>query len=145
MSRGGVPKRRVPEARITRLGLEGDAVKHTRIHGGPRRAVCLYSAERLEALRAEAHPVFPGALGENVTLAGLDWEKLAPGVRLQLGDSAVVELTSYTTPCKTIASSFRDGDFARVHQDRFPGWSRLYALVLVEGVVREGDMARRLD
>lgn len=144
VSRGGVPKLAVPEARLTPLGFDGDGVRHPRIHGGPQRAVCIYAQERLDALRAEGHPVFPGALGENLTLDGLDWERVVPGVRLALGAEAVVEVASFTTPCRTIAPYFTGGEFDRVHQDKFPGWSRVYARVVREGVVREGDEARLL-
>ena len=64
-SGGGVPKLPVREVRIGRLGLEGDVQKHTKIHGGPDRAVCLYALEVICALQAEGHPVYPGALGDN--------------------------------------------------------------------------------
>lgn len=144
LSRGGVPKRPVPEARLTPLGLDGDAVRHPRIHGGPTRALCLYAQERLDALREEGHPVFAGALGENLTLEGLDWDLVVPGARLEVGDGALVEVLSFTTPCRTIAPYFAAGGFDRVHQDKFPGWSRVYAGVVREGVVREGDPVRLL-
>jgi MOSC domain-containing protein YiiM len=42
VSNGGVPKTAVPEARITEEGVEGDRQRHTEIHGGPDRAVCLF-------------------------------------------------------------------------------------------------------
>ncbi|HWH08656.1 MAG TPA: MOSC domain-containing protein, partial [Candidatus Thermoplasmatota archaeon] len=74
VSPGGVPKRAVPEAVLGPLGLEGDKVRHPRIHGGPERALCLYALERILALQAEGGTLFPGALGENVTLVGLDWD-----------------------------------------------------------------------
>ena len=54
-------------------------------HGGPDRAVCLYSLERILALQEEGHPIYPGAAGENLTLTGLDWEALQPGMTLRLG------------------------------------------------------------
>ena len=41
--------------------------------------------------------------------------------------------------------SFKDGEFARVSQKRHPGWSRVYARVLVEGTIRQGDPVRLLD
>ena len=136
VSPGGVPKRPVPRAVLGPLGLDGDAVRLPRIHGGPDRALCLYARERIDALRAEGHPVFPGALGENVTLEALDWEKIAPGVRLSFAD-ALVEVTSYTEPCATTAP-FVSGDLKRYHQRHHPGWSRVYARVLRGGVLEVG-------
>ena len=81
-----------------------------------------------------------GSSGENLTLSGLDWEKLKLGARLQIGPDVRVEITSYTVPCDQNARWFRGGDFKRVSQKMNPGWSRLYARVLVEGVVRPGDV-----
>ncbi len=140
-SGGGVPKLPVRELRIGRLGLEGDVQKHTKIHGGPDRAVCLFALEVICALQAEGHPIYPGATGENVTVAGLDWPSIGAGTRLTLGDEVVLEVTRHTEPCKQIAASFHDGGFRRIDQDRHPGWSRVYARVLREGRVRVGQPA----
>lgn len=139
VSNGGVPKRAVPEAAITRSGVSGDRQRNRSVHGGPDRAVCLYSLERLDALRAEGHPIEPGAAGENLTIAGLDWAAVSIGDRLRIGGTLEIEVTSYTTPCRYNACWFVDGDFSRLAQERHPGWSRLYARVLREGVVRTGD------
>ena len=139
VSRGGVPKLAVPAARITWLGLDGDAHRDEEHHGGPERAVCLFSLEQLDALRAEGHDVAPGALGENVTTAGLDWTAVMPGARLRLGPDVLIEITRYTTPCFNIRAVFKGGEYSRVSQKRHPGWSRVYARVLEEGLARAGD------
>ncbi len=101
--------------------------------------MCLFSLEVIEALRAEGHTVAPGASGENLTLAGVDWSLLGPGVRVRVGDTVELEVTSYTTPCERNARWFRDGRYDRISQDQFPGSSRVYARVLREGIVRSGD------
>ena len=139
---GGVPKRPVEQAEVTREGIVGNAVAHPRIHGGPDKALCLYSEERILALQREGHPIRPGSAGENVTIAGIDWAGLTPGVRLRLGQRLLVEIASYTTPCATIAGSFADGDSQRIAQKKHPGWSRLYARVLQPGTIRAGDAVR---
>jgi MOSC domain-containing protein YiiM len=139
ISPGGVPKRAVPEARVGWLGLEGDGHRDREHHGGPERAVCLFAMEQIEKLAAEGHPVAPGALGENVTVAGLDWALVVPGARLRLGPDVLLEVTRYTSPCVNIRASFRGGDYARVSQKRHPGWSRVYARVVEEGAIRPGD------
>jgi MOSC domain-containing protein YiiM len=143
-SGGGVPKRAVEEALLTRTGLAGDRQAKRFIHGGPERALCLYAFELIGQLRAEGHPVYPGSIGENVTLAGLDWAALEPGRRLALGDEALIEISSYTPPCKTIAASFTDGEFKRISQRQHPGWSRLYARVLKTGRLVAGQTVRIL-
>lgn len=142
VSPGGVPKLPVQSAYLSWMGLEGDSQRNTEVHGGPERAVCLYALERIQALQAEGHPIYPGAAGENLTLAGLDWSDVKPGVRLRLGSTAVIEITRYTSPCKTIAAAFLDGNSNRISQKVYPGWSRLYARVLSPGVLHTGDPVR---
>ena len=144
VSPGGVPKLAVDTARITLAGLEGDAHRDREHHGGPDRAVCLYSMDVIRALVAEGHTVAPGTLGENVTVEGLDWAAIEPGTRLRLGDTVLLEVTRYTSPCFNIKAAFVGGEFARVSQKRHPGWSRVYTRVLREGTIRTGDEARRV-
>lgn len=131
----GVPKTAVARARITVLGVEGDGHRAVPYHGGPDRAVCLYAMEAIRALQAEGHPIGPGTLGENVTIEGLDWSAVTPGRRLLVGDDVLLEVTSYTPPCRTIMRAFRDRAYDRVSQARHPGCSRVYARVLAEGVI----------
>lgn len=144
-SDGGVPKLPVAAASLTATGLTGDRQAHPRFHGGPERALCLYSLERIHALQAEGHAIFPGSAGENVTVEGLAWETLSPGCRLALGDEVVIEITSYTVPCKSIARSFVGGNFRRIAQDEHPGDARLYARVLKTGRLEAGQTVRVLD
>ncbi|MFQ5992463.1 MAG: MOSC domain-containing protein, partial [Nitrospiraceae bacterium] len=94
--------------------------------------------EVIEALRAEGHPIGPGSTGENVTLSGVDWSRIMPGTRLQVGDSVRLEVVSYTAPCEHNARWFLEGDFSRISQKKHPGWSRVYARVLAEGAVKQG-------
>ena len=138
VSDGGVPKRAVESAEVTRDGVRGDRQRNLKYHGGRERALCIWSLERIEALRAEGHPVSPGSTGENVTIAGVEWAALAPGVRLRIGP-VLAEVTDYTRPCRTIARSFLGGRSGRVSQKTHPGWSRVYARVLEEGRVAVGD------
>ena len=145
VSAGGVPKLPIEEGEITRLGVLGDDHHDKRGHGGPQRALCLFSYEVIEALRTEGHPIYPGAIGENLTLAGLDWGRMRPGARLRIGPNVEIEITNFTTPCETIEAAFGDGNFGRVAQQLHPGESRVYARVLSEGTVRTGDPVLWLD
>jgi len=145
VSRGGVPKIAVPAALVTAEGVEGDMQRDREHHGGPERAVCLYSLEAIRRLQAEGHSIQPGSIGENVTVEGLDWSAVAPGDHVLLGQHVLVQVTRYTSPCLNIRGSFKSGDFARVSQKRHPGWSRVYARVLVEGTIRCDDPVRLLD
>ena len=144
-SDGGVPKRSIEEAVVTALGLVGDRQAHPKIHGGPDKALCLYSLERIEELQREGHPITPGSVGENITVRGLEWSELTPGVRLALGDEVVVEITSYTNPCNSLIASFIKGNYNRIAQKKHPGYSRLYARVINTGRLRTGQPVRVLE
>lgn len=139
VSPGGVPKLAVSEGVVTRLGVVGDGHDDMRHHGGPDRALCLFSLEVIERMQSEGHGMAPGHAGENLTVAGIDWATVVPGSRYRIGDGVEIEITSYTKPCATNARWFSDGDFTRMLQTRFPGESRVYARVLTEGTVRPGD------
>jgi MOSC domain-containing protein YiiM len=138
VSPGGVPKLPVPSAHATAAGLAGDRQRNLEVHGGPDRALCLYSMDRIEALQAEGHPIAPGTTGENLTLRGLPWDMVTPGARLRIGN-LTLEITSYASPCSTIRASFADHDSNRISQKKFPGWSRVYARVAGEEDVRVAD------
>lgn len=142
VSNGGVPKTPVAEAWVGTLGVEGDAVNHPKIHGGPDRAVCLFSADLIAALQAEGHPITAGATGENLTVAGLAWPALAVGAEMEVGETLRLQLTHRVEPCRTIAGAFAGGAFKRIHPSRVPDETRWYARVLVEGRVRPGDAVR---
>ena len=144
-SDGGVPKLPVREAELTPTGLVGDRQAHTNFHGGPQRALCLYSLEVIQALQAAGHPIYPGAVGENVTITGLDWSQLALGQRLALGDEVIIELSSYAGPCRNIRKYFSDGKFGRISQKEHAGEARLYARVIRTGRLAVGQQVRVLE
>lgn len=137
-SDGGVPKRPVESAHVERLGVAGDRQTSRQHHGRPFQALCLWSAEVIDALRAEGHPIEPGFAGENLTLSGVDWSTIRPGVRLRIGD-VLAEVSAWSAPCKKNAAWFAGGDFHRMGHDRHPGWSRAYAWVRRPGTVTTGD------
>lgn len=138
ISAGGVPKFPVPEAFVSRSGIFGDSHNDKRHHGGADRAVSVFSIERIRALQEEGHPIGTGTTGENLTVIGVDWDLVVPGSLLEVGE-VELEVTRYTTPCRTIRESFTDGKFMRMSQKHHPGWSRVYARVTREGVIRAGD------
>ena len=146
VSPGGVPKLAVAgRVAITPTGIAGDAQADRKHHGGPEQHVCIYSLEVIEALQAEGHPIFPGATGENLTVAGLDWTELRRGARVEIGGTAVLEITWPATPCGKNAQWFADRDPMRMSHDLHPGWSRWYAKVIEPGDVEAGDLIRLVD
>jgi len=144
ISNGGVPKTPISRAEITENGVVGDSHDDKVHHGGPDRALCLFSLEVIEGFRSEGHPIEPGSAGENLTITGMDWAEMVPGARVAFGDEVVAEITSYTSPCATNARWFKEGDFTRMLQSRHPGESRVYARVTNAGTVVTGAEVRLL-
>jgi MOSC domain-containing protein YiiM len=138
-SGGGVPK--LPIAGAVSIAWDGvatDAQNDRANHGRPWQAVCLWAKEVIDSLADEGHPIAPGSCGENLTVIGLDWSQVSPGLRMQVG-TALLETTPYAIPCSKNAQWFLGGDFQRMTHDLYPGVSRIYARVLEPGVVRAGD------
>jgi len=137
-SRGGVPKESAFEALVTEHGLDGDRQRDLRFHGGLDRAVVLYSLDAIRALQDEGHPIAVGSTGENLTVSGIDWPSLAPGIEVTIGEVRLL-ITKFVSPCENVGPSFVDHDFTRISHKRHPGWSRVSARVLAGGLVRVGD------
>jgi MOSC domain-containing protein YiiM len=149
VSDGGVPKRAIPSAELTAAGIAGDAFRFP-YHGGSRQAILLITIEGIEELVANGFPLFPGALGENLTTRGVDRRELRLGQRIRVGE-AEIELTKIRAPCATIAA-YGSGIEAAIYDARVqagdsgsPRWglSGFYAAVVRPGTVRAGDTVNR--
>jgi MOSC domain-containing protein YiiM len=137
-SGGGVPKLPVDHVHVNHDGMEGDRQRNLKHHGGPERALCLYSQELIDDLAMEGHPIVPGAVGENVTISGLDWREVQPGARIRLGAVTGV-VTAFAIPCNTIREAFLDERSVRISEKVHPGWSRVYLRVEQPGEIAVGD------
>ena len=138
-SPGGLPKLPQTEALISELFV-GEDRHNYKGHGGLDAAVCLYSLEVITALQEEGHPVFPGALGENLTITGINWYKIKMGTKFKIGDEVLLEVTSFAAPCSKLEPYLND--ILRVSHARFPGWGRPYCRVLQTGTVQIGDTVK---
>lgn len=152
ISRGGVPKHDIGEGFLSPLGIEGDIQAHPLIHGGPRKAVLLICAEVIDELARVGYPVFYGALGENLTIRGIEPGQLRAGQRFRVGQ-AVIELTKLRTPCATldvygpaIKSEIYDTD-VKAGNTASPKWARsgFYASVVQTGSIRRDDIIALVD
>lgn len=141
-SGGGVPKLPVETGTIEWSGLAGDHQADRKHHGRPFQALCLWSSDVIERLADDGHPITAGAAGENLTLAGLDWDTMRPGVLLEVGD-VLAEISFPATPCAKQTRWFTDGDFGRIDHDRNPDLTRWYAWVRRPGTLRPGDPVSR--
>jgi len=152
ISQGGVPKRAVPLAEVTPGGIVGDRWRHPQIHGGPRKAVLLITAEGIEELSAQGFRVYAGALGENITTLNLDRRSLRLGQRYRIG-GVVIELSEIRAPCGTlnvygkgIQAAMYDAQ-TRAGDPASPCWglSGFYASVVCPGVTHAGDVISLVD
>jgi len=139
VSPGGLPKHAISEAWTSRLGLAGDRHKYPQIHGGPRKAVLLVSAEDLDELSLQGFPVQPGSLGENLTVRGLNFRRLKTGQTFSAGQ-AILELTQIRQPCQQLEplNAGREGLIQSVIQATH-ALGGFYAAVVQEGLIRTGD------
>jgi MOSC domain-containing protein YiiM len=137
-SGGGVPKTPIAGGQIDTRGLEGDHQADRKHHGRPYQAVCLWSADVIAELADAGHPVAAGSAGENLTVSGIAWPALRPGMQLRAG-TALLEISFPATPCAKQTRWFSDGDFARISHERHPEWVRWYAWVREAGSVQVGD------
>jgi MOSC domain-containing protein YiiM len=134
-----MPKLAVLRARVTAEGVEGDWQKNRKYHGGPNRAVCLFSTELYDRLRGYGIDLGPGAVGENFTITGMDLQRLAKGDRLKVGASCVVEITDVRVPCRSLKKW--DEDLPEL----IVGYSGWVAKVIVDGEVKPGDAVERVE
>lgn len=144
VSDGGVPKLPVEVVQVGERGILTDRQADLRHHGHPDQALCLWSIEQIQVLQAEGHPIAAGLAGENITTEGIDLANVPRGARLALGDTIVIALTEFATPCTKNAQWFLDGDFDRMNSGPHPESSRVYASVLTGGELRAGDAIRVL-
>jgi len=147
ISPGGVPKRPVPEGHVTFSSVKGDDRNDKKHHGFRDQALCLFSIELIEDLNAEGFPLFPGALGENLTTEGIDYRKVRLGDVWHVGGQVSLRITKVRVPCRTI-TVYGNGIVRALYDlDVKQGnvytqkWRRsgYYAEVLHEGIVRPGD------
>jgi MOSC domain-containing protein YiiM len=133
VSAGGMPKLPIARAKVTRLGVDGDVQRNRKFHGGPNRAVCIYSEELYLWLREQGVNVSSGQIGENFTTRGIDLQRLQKGDRLRVGKHCVIEITNVRTPCASLKKW--DVDLPELILGR-SGW---VAKVTEEGEVAPGD------
>ena len=147
-----MPKRAIPQGDIGPLGIAGDACAHPEIHGGPQQAILVISSEAIAELTALGYPLYPGALGENITTVGVDRAQWRSGQRWRIGQ-AIVEFTTVRAPCSQL-SVYGPGIQKAIYDAKVdagdpssPRWALggFYASVVQPGPVRPGDPISLLD
>ena len=125
-------------------GLHGDRVADTTHHGGPWRAVLMYSANHYPRWRQEwnRRELSAGAFGENLTVRGIQESIVCLGDRFEVGE-ALIEVTSPRGPCWKLARRHGVPDLVEVIKaNHRHGW---YLRVLRPGWIEAGQAVTLVD
>ncbi|MFH1487500.1 MAG: MOSC domain-containing protein [Pseudomonadota bacterium] len=125
----GTRKVQVEEANLIEdHGLERDA------HAGKwHRQVSFLASESIEKARGKGLDVTFGDFAENIATSGIDWLKIPIGTQVQLGQSALVEVTQIGKVCHNkCAIYYMAGDCIMPKEG-------IFAKVLKGGKIRPGD------
>jgi MOSC domain-containing protein YiiM len=129
--------------RVGRLGLAGDAVANTKVHGGPEQAVLMYALSHYPAWERElGRPLVPGAFGENLSVVQLTEDTACIGDVFEIGD-ARLQVSQPRQPCATLARRHQVPDMIDiVLRNGRSGW---YLRILREGSLEAGQEVRLME
>jgi MOSC domain-containing protein YiiM len=131
-----------------RLGLAGDAVYSTQVHGGVHMAVLMYAASHYPAWREELgrgdtgpDAFGPGAFGENLCVEHFDEANVCIGDEFTLGDVRL-QVSQPRGPCSNISRYWGIPTLLkRVSETHRTGW---YLRVIQDGTITSGQMLTRV-
>ncbi|MBM4338489.1 MAG: MOSC domain-containing protein [Deltaproteobacteria bacterium] len=119
------------------LGFEGNGVADTKSHGGPDKAVCVYSIDHYpywEQVLGISLPAAP--FGENLSISNLHEDNICIGDIFQVG-TALLQVSQPRQPCKTLLARYGRDDMIKLMVKT--GYTGFYFRVLKEGSVKKGD------
>jgi MOSC domain-containing protein YiiM len=123
--------------RLGVLGFEGNGVADTKHHGGPDKAVCVYSIDRYPYWeQILGIPLPPAPFGENLSVSNLHEDDICIGDIFQAG-TALLEVSQPRQPCKTLLARYGREDLIKLMLST--GYTGFYFRVLEEGVVERGN------
>ena len=143
---GFVKTARADEVAVRWLGLDGDEQADLSVHGGPEKAVYAYASNRFPQWALEFPQLAPrftgGAMGENLTVDGLDETGICVGDIHQVG-SALLQVCQPRQPCFKFALRHDNKYLPKAMvRNGFSGW---YYRVLREGRLKAGDVLTLQD
>jgi len=126
------------------LNLDGDRQVDLKGHGGPYKAVCVYSIEQYEHWQVELgrNDFRHSQFGENFTVDGMPDDKTHVGDVFRVG-STLVQVTQPRVPCYRLGIKMGSPEFPK----RFLQSNRVgfYMRVLQEGEVGAGDLIELVE
>jgi MOSC domain-containing protein YiiM len=119
------------------LGLDGDAQADLEVHGGPEKAVYAYAAAHFPDWAARfPHLAFAGgAMGENLTIAGLEEKDICVGDVHAIG-TALLQVCQPRQPCFKFNLLHDELVSSAMVKSFQSGW---YYRVLAPGALGAGD------
>jgi MOSC domain-containing protein YiiM len=123
---------------LSRANLDGDGQADLKVHGGPDKAVCVYSADHYPLWRSElgVPECGPGWFGENFSVEGHNETNVAVGDTYRIG-TALVQISQPRAPCWKLGRRWNRLDMPKIVLARGrTGW---YLRVLEAGDVECGD------
>jgi len=122
---------------VTELGIVGDAIVDTKVHGGLDQALYLYSQEDYDWwVERLGRRLSVGIFGENLTLSSFGDAPLTIGDRLQI-NNVIIEISAPRTPCFKLAA--RMGDVGFIKDFVLAARTGAYARVIKIGEIMAGD------
>lgn len=116
------------------LGFDGDGVGDSKNHGGPDKAICVYSLDHYPFWEKALGITLPAAaFGENLSVSNLKEDDVCIGDIFSLG-TAIVQISQPRQPCKTLAARYGRNDLGKLVVTS--GFTGFYLRVLQEGEVR---------
>ena len=130
--------------RVTNEGLVGDIQVDRKNHGGPDKAVYVYSLENHHywaTVRGE--PTYNhGHFGENLTVTGMEDQTVHLGDTFSIGET-VMQVTQPRVPCFKLGLKFSDPGF--VGEFLTSGRTGFYLRVIEEGIICRNDVIAPLS
>ncbi len=121
--------------------LQGDQQVDLKNHGGEHKAVYGFAAEHYNYWREHlAKPYLKyGQFGENLTISGLDEDRLCIGDRLQIND-CILEITQPRVPCFKLGIALDQKDMPKRFVQH--GATGIYFRVIQQGTLNVNDTVR---
>jgi MOSC domain-containing protein YiiM len=128
---------------LSTLNLDGDQQADLHFHGGPDKAVCVYSHDHYSFWESVLDTKLEaGAFGENLTVKGIIEEDVWIGDVYELGD-ALVQVTQPRQPCFKLATKLKQPKLPLMVQHT--GYTGFYFRVLKEGTISSEDSLKLLE
>lgn len=132
----------VTEAMLRTTNFDGDGQADLNLHGGPDRAVCVYSFDHYTFWEEwSGTKLAPGAFSENLTISGVRETDICIGDTFKCGE-ALVQVSQPRLPCTKLAGKHGRQDLPDAIRAKL--YTGFYLRVLEGGSVRVGDLFEKI-